>query len=81
MTNEIGLSIQMGAREIRLANQVTGPITAQCLVPFAFPGDVVNWSVHARAARLGGGVGGRAREGLAVAGQEQTGVDGVERRQ
>jgi hypothetical protein len=52
-----------------MASQATGPIPAQRLVPFRFPGDVASWSAHAGAARLGGGVGGRAREGLAVAGQ------------
>jgi hypothetical protein len=37
--------------------------------------------VQARAACLGGGVGGRAREGLAVAGQQEAGVDSGECRQ
>jgi DNA-binding transcriptional ArsR family regulator len=36
------------------------------------------WLAQAGGAGLGGGVGGRAREGLAVAGQQQGGVDGVE---
>jgi len=52
-----------------MANHVTKPIPALRLVPFVFPGDVVSWSARARAACLGGGLGGRAREGLAVAGQ------------
>jgi pyridoxine 4-dehydrogenase len=47
----------------------------------AVTGDEVGWSARARAARVGGGVGRGAREGLAVAGQQQAGADGVERRQ
>jgi hypothetical protein len=51
------------------------------LVPFRFPCDVVSWSAQAGVAGLGGGVGGGAGEGLAVAGQQQGGVDGAECRQ
>jgi hypothetical protein len=42
---------------------------------------IAGWSAQAGVAGLGGGVGGGAGEGLAVAGQQQGGVDGVECRQ
>jgi hypothetical protein len=44
-------------------------VTAPAPVQRRRGGGRVSWSARARAARLGGGVGGRAREGLAVAGQ------------